>query len=143
MLLIRLMMGWLCVVVLAACSGEAQPLREWQPSDHAQPPNSQIDPNRVRGSERPEISVAELLWQKHCARCHGSEGRGGAEATIDFSAAEVQARLSDSAIASTIANGKPPMPAFAAELDASQIEELVAYVRQFGGKSEPQRGATP
>ncbi len=137
------MMGWLCVGMLAGCSGEAQPLREWQPSDHAQPPNSQIDPNRVRARERPEVSVAELLWEKHCARCHGSEGRGGAEATIDFSAAEVQARLSDSAIALTIANGKPPMPSFAAELDTSQIEALVAYVRRFGASSESPQGAAP
>lgn len=123
--------------MLAACDNGAEPLRQWKPSDHAHPPSSQVDPSRVRGTARPQVSVAALLFQKHCARCHGSDGRGGAEAAIDLSAADVQARLSEASIAKTISQGKPPMPGFAAELDAAQIEALVGYVRGLGARPGP------
>ena len=120
-------------LVLAGCSGEPQVLREWTPADHAQPPDTQIDPNRVPQQEVPNLTVGELLWMRNCARCHGSNGRGGAGAALDFSAGEWQRGLDDATIARAIAAGKAPnMPAFASLLTPEQIEELVKHVRRFG-----------
>ena len=120
-------------LLLAGCSGEPRALREWTPADHAHPPDTQIDPNRVPQQEAPNLTVGELLWMRNCARCHGSNGRGGAEVALDFSAAEWQGSLDDATIARTIAAGKAPnMPAFASLLTSEQIEELVKHVRRFG-----------
>lgn len=94
-----------------------------------------IDPNRVPQQERPELTVGELLWQRNCARCHGTEGRGGREAQISFASAQWQSQIDDAAIARTIAGGKPPsMPAFADLLTPKQITALVAHVRTLGSR---------
>ena len=127
--MIRIMLACL---FLAACSNEATHLRVWTPEDHAHPPDTQIDPNRVPQQDRPELTVGELLWQRNCARCHGGDGHGGLEAQIDLTSAEWQGSLDDAAIARTIAGGKPPtMPAFAELLTPDQIDELVKHIRRF------------
>jgi len=124
-------------LLMAACSGGPEDLRVWTPEDHAHPPDSQIDPNRVRQLERPDLTVGELLWQRNCARCHGTEGRGGREAQVNFSTAEWQKGIDDAAIARTIEVGKPPtMPAFAELLTPEQIGELVDHLRTLGARGE-------
>jgi mono/diheme cytochrome c family protein len=128
--LIRIMV--VCLL-MAACSGDPEDLRVWTPEDHAHPPDTQIDPNRVPQQERPDLTVGELLWQRNCARCHGTDGQGGREAQINFASTEWQSGIDDAAIARTIAGGKPPtMPAFAELLTPEQIAELVEHVRTLG-----------
>jgi mono/diheme cytochrome c family protein len=118
---------------MVACSSESANLQVWTPQDHAHLPDSQVDPNRVPQQERPDLTVGDLLWQRNCARCHGTDGRGGREAAIDFGSAEWQAGAVDAAIARTIARGKPPtMPAFAELLSPGQITELVEHLRTLG-----------
>ena len=118
---------------LAFCSADYEPTRVWTAADHAHPPDNLIDPTRVPQQERPNLTVGELLWQGHCARCHGPTGNGGAQAAIDFASTAWQASIDDRAIARTIAGGKPPtMPAFADLLSGSQIDELVLHIRGFG-----------
>ncbi|MDH3817723.1 MAG: c-type cytochrome [Myxococcales bacterium] len=122
---------------MAACSSDSADLRVWTPEDHAHPPDTQIDPNRVRQKDSPNFTVGELLWQRNCARCHGTDGQGGREAKVNLSTAEWQDGISDATIARTIAAGKPPsMPAFAELLAPEQITELVDHVRTFGAPSE-------
>lgn len=128
------MLKWVTMacLVLAGCSSESQALREWTPADHAHPPDTQIDPNRVPQKEAPDLSVGELLWVRNCARCHGSNGQGG-QVALNFTSAEWQRSTDDATIARTIAAGKAPnMPAFANLLTAEQIQELVKQVRRFG-----------
>lgn len=80
----------------------------------------------------PQLTVGELLWQRNCARCHGTEGRGGREAQISFASPEWQSQIDDAAIARTIAGGKPPgMPAFAELLSPKQITALVTHIRSM------------
>ena len=127
MVLIRMMVACL---FMAACSSDAATLRVWTPEDHAHAPDTQVDPNRVPQKDRPEMTVGELLWQRNCARCHGTDGRGGREAKVNFGASEWQDGISDATIARTIAAGKPPtMPAFAELLTPEQIAELVNHLR--------------
>ena len=47
-----------CLFV-AACSNEPTHLRVWTPDDHAHPPDTQIDPNRVPQRERTELTVGD------------------------------------------------------------------------------------
>ena len=124
-------------LLMAACSSESGDLRVWTPEDHAHPPDGQIDRNRVQQLERPDLTVGELLWQRNCARCHGTDGRGGREAQVNFSTTEWQNGIDDAAIARTIAGGKPPtMPAFAELLSPEQIGELVDHLRTLGAGGE-------
>ena len=115
---------------MAACSSDPGDLRVWSPEDHAHLPDTEIDRNRVPQLERPDLTVGELLWQRNCARCHGTDGHGGREAKISFANIEWQDGITDATIARTIAGGKPPtMPAFADLLAPEQIAELVKHVR--------------
>ena len=124
-------------LLMAACSSGSDDLREWTPEDHAHPPETEIDPNRVPQKDAPDLSVGELLWMRNCATCHGADGRGGRQVAINFATAEWQGSVDDAAIARTIAGGKAPvMPAFADLLTAEQIQELVKQVRKFGGRPE-------
>jgi mono/diheme cytochrome c family protein len=124
-------------LLMAACSSDSADLQVWTPEDHAHLPDTQVDPNRVPQQERPDLTVGDLLWQRNCARCHGTDGEGGREAAIDFGSAEWQAGSADAAIARTIARGKPPtMPAFAELLSPGQITELVKHLRTLGPQGQ-------
>lgn len=126
-MLIRIMVACL---FMAACSNDPANLQVWSPEDHAHLPDSQIDPNRVPQQDRPDLTVGELLWQRNCAVCHGTDGQGGREAKVNFASTEWQSAISDATIARTIAGGKPPtMPAFAELLTPDQITALVTHLR--------------
>ena len=123
----RIMTAFLLV---AACSSEPENLRVWTPADHAHAPETMIDPNRVPQQEQPNFTVGELLWQRNCAGCHGTDGLGGPQVKISFASEAWQNSLDDAQIARTIAGGKSPMmPAFAELLTPEQIAELVKHVR--------------
>lgn len=85
------------------------------------------------GPER-EISGARLYAQ-NCARCHGLDGKGGAEAppgTRDLSDPGYMSMLTDERIRNTIRMGKPPtMPAFGRQFAEPSLKVLAAYVRQL------------
>ena len=124
-------------LLLAACSSEPENLRVWTPADHAHPPDNQIDRNRVPQQDRPDLTVGELLWQRNCARCHGTDGRGGPQVKLSFASAAWQDGIDDARIARTIAGGNPPlMPAFGELLTPEQIAELVKHIRMLRGRSE-------
>ena len=80
---------------------------------------------------------ARTLYSKHCATCHGSDGRsktfkGKLKHARDLTDAEWQARVSDERIFNSINNGRgSKMPAFEKKLSESQINALVGYVRQL------------
>ena len=127
----------LACLLLAGCSNGVEELREWTPADHAHPPETMIDPNRVPQKEAPDLTVGELLWMRNCAQCHGTNGQGGPVVAINFAAPQWQDGIDDAQIARTISGGKPPtMPAFADLLSQEQIAELVKQVRRFDGKAE-------
>jgi mono/diheme cytochrome c family protein len=132
-----------CAAVLA-CDAPKPPLREWQPSHHAQPATP--DPSRTAASEpgprEPEAGgverAAAALWGVSCASCHGRDGRGlgparppGAQLP-DFSTAEFQKSRSDAQLADVIVNGRSLMPAFGKQLNPQGIEALIAHIRRLG-----------
>jgi len=82
-------------------------------------------------------------WENHCQKCHGADGKGktaiGKKLKLgDYTDAAVQAKFTDAEAAKVIAdgvkdNGKEKMKAFAGELSAAEITDLVAYIRKFKG----------
>lgn len=77
-------------------------------------------------------TAGKALFQGHCSACHGIDGRGG-EAPNIATNPEVQA-FSDAQIEKIVTGGLPGgMPAFGAQLGASQIRDIVAYLRVLQG----------
>ncbi len=87
-------------------------------------------------SEPAGISAANAaqLYAKHCASCHGKDGRsktikGKLKHARNLTDSEWQEKVSDERIFNSIMNGKDKMPSFSKKLSQEQIESLVSYVR--------------
>lgn len=77
-------------------------------------------------------------FKSKCAMCHGPDGSGktvmGEKLKIrDLHSTEVQSQ-DDAALAQIVTKGKEKMPAYDGKLSKEQIEQVVAYVREFGKK---------
>jgi mono/diheme cytochrome c family protein len=97
------------------------------------------------GCKRKEVAADPMAEAKHlylslCAKCHGSDGRGGVPAAeglpapSNFTDAAFQASRTDDQLKQAIKQGKGPMPPFGALFDDTQTANLVAYVRSFANK---------
>ena len=82
--------------------------------------------------------TVEANWQKHCAKCHGPDGKGetkmGRKAGVkDMTAAQYQAELTDAkaiaAIKEGIKEGNTQKMKPVAGLSDDEIKALVAHVR--------------
>jgi len=90
----------------------------------------------VLGATHPD-GVA--LYGKHCASCHGRDGKGipsfRAEGEPDFTDPGFQRSRSDQQLAAAIANGKGSvMPGFKDNLSDAEVGAMVGRVRAFGRK---------
>jgi mono/diheme cytochrome c family protein len=90
------------------------------------------------------------LYARHCAACHGSEGRGdgwnvpnlGVTPTVHADAAAMSSRPDDTLYDGIAAGGfvldrSPLMPAFAGLLSREQIRALVAHIRTLCSCEQP------
>jgi mono/diheme cytochrome c family protein len=91
----------------------------------------------VGGVARQTATTADApaLYKKHCATCHGNDGRaktfkGKMRGARDLTKAEWHAEVTDERIFNSIAQGRSGgMPSFKKKLTTAQIESLVAHVR--------------
>jgi cbb3-type cytochrome c oxidase subunit III len=79
---------------------------------------------------------AKLVFEKHCATCHGKDGQAKTfKAKLNHARnltdAKWQAEVTDERIFNSITNGKGKMPAWGKKLSEAQINALVGYVRNF------------
>ena len=82
---------------------------------------------------------AKENWEKHCAKCHGTDGAGktkmGEKLKVkDYTDAKVQADLKDAEMIKATKDGvkdgdSTKMKAFGDVLSDDEIKALVAYVR--------------
>src|SRR5215475_8869218 len=84
----------------------------------------------------PKETDAGALFDKHCATCHGKDGRAKTfkakfDHARDFTDAKWQAEVTDERIFNSISNGKGKMPAWHKKLSEEQINALVTYVRKW------------
>ena len=80
-------------------------------------------------------------WTKHCAKCHGADGKGETKmgrqsGAKDYTDAKVQADLKDENAIKIIKEGltdkgKKKMDPYADKLSEDEIKALVAYIRTF------------
>jgi len=76
------------------------------------------------------------IYAQNCARCHGLDGRGDAEAkktmpVRDFTDHAWLAQANSESIARTIMGGKNLMPAFGGALSNPKIQALSGYVKRL------------
>lgn len=83
---------------------------------------------------------AKHLFDSVCAKCHGSDGRGGVPpaegrpAPRNFADPAFQSSRTDAELRSAIKNGKGTMPPFGALFDETQMTLLVSHIRAFNPK---------
>lgn len=90
------------------------------------------------------------LWRAKCASCHGPDGKGQTEIgrryqLPDFSTAAWQQRTTDADVKDRVRSGfsdlrdgtRREMPSFKDELDAAQLDALVALLRRMGPPTTP------
>lgn len=90
------------------------------------------------GPER-EMS-GKLIYDRHCARCHGFDGRPTpvAPTARDLTNRSYIDTLGDRGLNRAIMAGRPPaMPAFGGQFSQPEMDLLVSYVR---GLSNPELG---
>jgi mono/diheme cytochrome c family protein len=91
-------------------------------------------------AEADPLAETRHLYLSACAKCHGSDGRGGVPAAeglpapSNFTDRAFQASRSDDQLKQAIKQGKGPMPPFGALFDDTQMANLVVYVRSFDKK---------
>ena len=88
------------------------------------------------GNANAPAQNAAPLYTKHCASCHGKDGRsktikGKMKHARDLTDREWQDKVSDERIFNSINNGKGKMPGYAKKLSDEQIESLATYVRSL------------
>jgi mono/diheme cytochrome c family protein len=81
---------------------------------------------------------AEALYKAKCASCHAADGSGttaiGKKMQLrDLRSADVQ-KQSDAQLTTIITKGKGKMQSYEKSLNADQIKQLVAYMRELGKK---------
>jgi len=84
---------------------------------------------------------AKENWENHCAKCHGSDGKGktkmGQKLKVkDYTDPKVQEKLKDEEMIKITKEGvkegdKTLMKGFADELSDAEIKALVEYIRKF------------
>jgi mono/diheme cytochrome c family protein len=87
---------------------------------------------------------AKANWDKHCAKCHGADGKGQTTMgkklkVMDYTNPENQKKFTDAEAIKITTEGKKEgdktlMKAYKDELSADEIKDLVAYVRKFAKK---------
>jgi mono/diheme cytochrome c family protein len=81
-------------------------------------------------------SKGKRIFARHCAGCHGPEGKGDgylllgpAPANLNRSATK---NKSEAALLNTIHEGKPNMPAWKLRLSEEDSRAVVAYIKTLG-----------
>ncbi len=87
-----------------------------------------------------DSSYGKPLYEKHCASCHGPQGRGNGPAgrdlvplPADLTSPRRQAKL-NAVLANMIEHGRPgtAMTAWKGRLTEEEIRHLVTYIRVLG-----------
>ena len=76
----------------------------------------------------PVASGAEL-FENNCARCHGSDGKGGKGPNLASAKKQEKWKDSDEKIVKKITNGGFIMPSFGKKLNSDEIKAIAAHVR--------------
>jgi mono/diheme cytochrome c family protein len=88
------------------------------------------------GESQKNPDISNSLFAKNCATCHGKDGRAKTfkakfNHARDLTDPEWQGSVTDERLFNSISNGRGHMPAWSKKLSETEINSLVAYVRQL------------
>ncbi|HMT08076.1 MAG TPA: cytochrome c [Pyrinomonadaceae bacterium] len=79
-------------------------------------------------SEPAENAVSRSLYVKHCASCHGNDGRSNTTRGRETEADDITGGVSTAKTIRVVTNGRGDMPGFKRKLTAAQIASIARYV---------------
>lgn len=127
---------WALVLALSACGGNElgdAPVSRCVPHGSCDPAMFRAGLSAALG----DATRGRALFGANCARCHGSNGIGVAEARrIDMGSAAWQASMRDAGIVATVRAGRgAAMPAF--RFSDDEHRNLLAFIRSLVRTGEP------
>jgi mono/diheme cytochrome c family protein len=82
-----------------------------------------------------KAAMSRSLFFKHCAACHGADGRGQTPKGMELDTPDITGgaarRMSVKRVTNLITNGDGDMPGFRKKLTKTQIASLVSYARKL------------
>jgi cytochrome c553 len=129
-------LGLALMAALGGCAGNEvgdQPVSRCVPEGTCDPAMFRAGLNAALG----DATRGRALFDANCARCHGSDGVGLAEARrIDMGSAAWQASMRDAGIVATVRAGRgAAMPAF--RFTDDEHRDLLAFIRSLVRAGEP------
>ncbi len=90
----------------------------------------------IAGTASIEAADVKANWTKHCAKCHGEDGKGQTAMgkrtkAKDYTDPKVQASFKDEEAFKITKEGKNRMRGYAELLSDQEIKDLIVYVRKF------------
>jgi mono/diheme cytochrome c family protein len=89
-------------------------------------------PNELE-SKRADVAKGEKVFLRHCAGCHGSEGKGDGYLLLGPEPANLTRpttkKKSDVMLLQTIHEGKPNMPSWKTRLSEEDSRAVLVYIR--------------
>jgi mono/diheme cytochrome c family protein len=90
---------------------------------------------------REGLNDAANLYLQNCLICHGKTGAGSGpqakklpQKPANFTDAKMMSNVTDGELFWKMSTGRPPMPAWQAQLSDTQRWQLVNYIRTFAGR---------
>ena len=129
----------LWVLAGVACDPPRKDVRQWQVDDHDGTRGRGHTPQNTANKDA-SVGLANTLWNKTCATCHGGRGRGDGPFapanTPDLTRAEWLATVTDDDLRKVIREGRNKMPANP-DLPDNVVEALIRKIRATGGNASP------
>ena len=96
------------------------------PAQQEAAPASETTPAPPAAEVPAAVADGQELYAKHCASCHGAEGKGGFGPDLS---GEYKYGKTDMSVEESIAYGRPGnMPAFDKKLSSEEIKSLADYI---------------
>lgn len=84
----------------------------------------------------PSAAFGQPLHETHCARCHGSDGKGVVPGARDFTDLDFMRGETPASFYATVTEGRREMPAFQDTLTSDQRWDAVFYVWRFSTNTD-------
>jgi mono/diheme cytochrome c family protein len=84
-----------------------------------------------------EVYRGRVLWVQRCALCHDGVGQPSYHTMGPWLDADIVKSLGDPAVRAIIAAGTARMPEFRYDLDAQQVDDLLAFLKTVTGEPTP------
>lgn len=95
----------------------------------------QADVHGETAGKADALAKGKQVFTRHCAGCHGAEGKGDGYKLLGPEPANLTApatrKQSDKALLTTIHEGKPNMPSWKGLLSERDITSVLAYIRSL------------